>query len=42
MKYKVVQKAGKYYKKAFLEAHEKLAVIMTIITVAYVVARCVR
>jgi hypothetical protein len=42
MKYKVVQKAGKYYRKAFLEAHEKLAVIMTIITVAYVVAKCVR
>lgn len=42
MKYKVVQKAGKYYKKIFLEAHEKLAVIMTIITVAYVVARCLK
>lgn len=42
MKYKVVQKAGKYYKKAFLEAHEKLAVIITIITVAYVVARCLK
>lgn len=42
MKYKVVQKAGKYYKKAFLEAHEKLAVVMTIITVAYVVARCLK
>ena len=42
MKYKIVQKAGKYYKKAFLEAHEKLAVIITIITVAYVVAECVR
>ena len=42
MKYKVVQKAGKYYKKTFLESHEKLAVIMTIITVTYVVARCVK
>jgi hypothetical protein len=42
MKYKVVQKAGKYYRKAFLEAHEKLVVIITIITVAYVVARCLK
>ena len=42
MKYKVIQRAGKYYKKIFLESHEKLAVIMTIITVAYVVARCMK
>lgn len=42
MKYKVVQKAGKYYKRIFLESHEKLAVVMTIITVAYVVARCLK
>lgn len=40
MKYKVVQKAGKYYKKLMLEVHEKLAVIVVIITVTYVVARC--
>lgn len=40
MKYKVVQKAGKYYKKLVLEKHEKLVVIVMVIAVTYVVARC--
>lgn len=40
MKYKIVQKAGKYYKKLVLEKHEKIVVIVMVIAVAYVVARC--
>lgn len=42
MKYKVVQKNGKYRKKLVLEWHEKLAFIVIIFADVYILAQIIR
>ena len=42
MKYKVVQKNGKYCKKLVLEWHEKLAFIVIIFADVYILAQIIR
>ena len=42
MKYKVVQKRGKYRKKLVLEWHEKLAFIVIILADVYILAQIIR
>lgn len=42
MKYKVVQKNGKYRKKLVLEWHEKLAFIVIILAAANVLVQVIR
>lgn len=42
MKYKVVQKNGKYHKKLVLEWHEKFAFIVIIFADVYILAQIIR
>lgn len=42
MKYKVVQKNGKYRKKLVLEWHEKLAFVVIIMAGVYILAQIIR
>lgn len=42
MKYKVVQKNGKYRRKLVLEWHEKLAFIVIILADVYILAQILR
>lgn len=42
MKYKVVQKNGKYRKKLVLEWHEKLAFVVIILTDVYILIQILR
>ena len=42
MKYKVVQKHGKYRKKLVLEWHEKLAFIVIILADVYILVQIIR
>lgn len=42
MKYKAVQKEGKYRRKLALEWHEKLAFIVIIFTDVYILAQIIR
>ena len=42
MKYKVVQKNGKYRKNLVLEWHEKLAFVVIIFTDVYILAQIIR
>ena len=42
MKYKVVQKHGKYRKKLVLEWYEKLAFIVIILADVYILAQIIR
>lgn len=42
MKYKIVQKNGKYRKKIVMEWHEKLAFIVIILAAVYILAQIIR
>lgn len=42
MKYKVVQKNGKYRRKLVLEWHEKLAFVVIILADVYILAQIIR
>ena len=42
MKYRVVKKNGKYYKKPVLEWHEKFAFVVIILADAYILAQLIR